>query len=149
MQLVQASTAALLSDLTGHQLREWCGRRGVLPPDVRPAGRGRHALYSWQTILALRLLRQLHEQFGAEVSSWAPAIKSVRDLFRERSFPTLWDSTAIFLDKQRVTLSSEHRRDDAFVAIPLDPHLRVLASGFALPGPANQLPLLAPALLQR
>jgi hypothetical protein len=61
MKLVQSSDAARLSGLTSNQLREWCGRRGVVVPDVPPAGRGRLALSSWQTLLALRVLNELHQ----------------------------------------------------------------------------------------
>ena len=143
MHLVQASDAALLSGLTGHQLREWCGRRALVHPDVPPAGRGRHALYSWQTILALRLLKEMHDRFGAEVGGWAEAMGRCQDLLKERSFPSLWGAAAAFLDTKKALLvaRSPELNDRPFLLLPLAPHLEVLASGLALPGPSNQLPL--------
>ena len=69
MQLIQMSDAAKLSGVTVHQLKEWCARRDILPPDVPGSGRGRHALYSWQTVLAVRLLHELHQRFGVEVGA--------------------------------------------------------------------------------
>jgi hypothetical protein len=132
-----------LCGLTRHQLREWCGRRAIVVPDVQAAGRGRHALYSWQTILALRLLKQLHDRFGAEVGGWAEAIGECQYLLKERSFPSLWGLCASFADRHTaalISLASEPRSGPSLI-LPLDPHLEVLASGLALPGPPGQLPL--------
>jgi hypothetical protein len=143
MQLVQASDAILLSGLTADQLREWCGRRAVVVPDVPAAGRGRHALYSWQTIMALRLLKELHGRFRVEVGSWAGAIGQCRDLLRGRSFPSLWGTSAAFLSTGQAVLiaGASDVGDGPRLLVPLDPHLEVLASGLDLPGPASQLPL--------
>src|ERR1700723_3289720 len=96
MNLVQASDAARLSGLTSHQLREWCGRRSVVSPDVPAAGRGRHALFSWQTIIALRILNELHGRFGVEVSAWRQAIARCQELLRGRAFPSLWGASIVF-----------------------------------------------------
>jgi hypothetical protein len=142
MQLVQASDGAALSSLTPHQLREWCGRRAVVAPDVPPAGRRRHALYSWQTILALRVLKELHERFGVEVGSWAKAIDGCRHLLKERSFPSLWGVSAAFMDTRTATLITwKSELNGPCLLIPLNPHLEVLATGLALPGPPSQLSL--------
>src|SRR5436853_1913347 len=96
MQLVQACDAIRMSGLTPHQLREWCGRRGVVVPDQPAAGRGRHALYSWQTILSLRILKELHDQFCVEVSAWSKAIAECSRLLQRRPFPTLWGAVVLF-----------------------------------------------------
>ena len=143
MQLVQASEAIPLSGLTSHQLREWCGRRAVVTPDVPPAGRGRHALYSWQTILALRLLKELHDRFGAEVGAWGEAIGSCQHLLKNRSFPSLWGISAAFVDTRRSLLvrKADELNIGPCLLIPLDPHLEALASGLALAEPPSQLSL--------
>src|SRR3954465_7229555 len=107
MQLVQASDAAHLTGLSMHQLREWCGRRGVVTPDVPPSGRGRHALYSWQTIISLRLLKSLQENFGVEVGVWKPAISQCQILLQKKSFPTLWGLAFLFIDMKTVVLTEE------------------------------------------
>jgi hypothetical protein len=44
--MMQSGDGARRSGLTPHQLREWCGRRGVVIPDVPPAGRGHLALFA-------------------------------------------------------------------------------------------------------
>src|SRR5260370_15106872 len=104
MKMVQASDAARLSGLTPHQLREWCGRRGVVAPDVPPAGRGRLALFSWQTILALRVLNEVHRRYGVEVSAWRPAIAQFQVLIAGRSFPALWGAFAVFPNSREAML---------------------------------------------
>jgi len=150
MQLVQASDAARLSGLTAHQLREWCGRRGVVMPDVPPGGRGRHALYSWQTLLALRVLNELHSKFRVEVGAWAPAMAQCQSIIRGYSFVSLWGEAIAFRDTTDVELACELTlcTHSAFLCIPLDPHLEALASALALPIP-GQLPLFAAVAVQR
>lgn len=147
MQLVQASDALALAGLSSHQLREWCGRRAVVLPDVLPGGRGRHAMYSWQTILALRLLKELHERFGSEVGIWSEGMKVLQNSLKGVSFPTLWGCSVAFLDRQTITLveADSELPAGSYLLLQLDPHLRLLASGLALPGPPDQLSLF-PAL---
>lgn len=141
MQLVQASDAARLSGVTVHQLREWCTRRDILPPDVPGAGRGRHALYSWQTVLAVRLLKELNERFGIEVGAWRGAIQEFRTTINGRSFPTLWRAFAQFSSCHRALLTASPSVDgEAILTIPLAPHLQAIAQEFSLPS-EPQLPL--------
>lgn len=141
MQMLQASDAAQLAGLTAHQLREWCARRAVLAPDVPGAGRGRHALFSWQTVLVLRLLRELHDRFGAEVGAWKGAIEELRQLLKGRSFPGLWSTAAVFPDHNHARLIDERTvPTEAVVVLPLAPHLDALAHFFAFPS-EPQLPL--------
>jgi hypothetical protein len=141
MQLIQASDAARLSGLTPDQLREWCGRRNVVVPDVPGAGRGRHALYSWQTVLTLRLLRELHERFGAEVGSWRVAIGRCQQILRGRSFPTLWSAAVAFTDNGHARLIEERVTTiEAVLVLPLAAHLQILAQASAFQS-AQQLPL--------
>jgi hypothetical protein len=150
MQLVQSSVACGLSGLTPHQLREWCIRRGVVAPDVAPAGPGRHALYSWQTLLVLRVLRQLHESFAVEVGAWGEAMVSLQQQVQGRAFPTLWGLGVLFLGNKKASIVRLGADGDEHLGLRLafDPHLTVLAAGLALPGPPNQLSLF-PAIVVR
>lgn len=143
MQLLQASDAAQVAGLSVHQLREWCARRALLSADVPGAGRGRHALFSWQTVLALRLLRELHERFGAEVGAWKGAIEELRQLLKGRPFPGLWNTAAVFSDHDHARLVDDRTiPTEALVVLPLAPHLDVLAKSFTF-AIEPQLPLFA------
>jgi MerR HTH family regulatory protein len=150
MQLVQACDAIRISGLSQHQLREWCGRRGVVVPDQPPAGRGRHALYSWQTILALRLLKELHDRFGVEVSAWGRAIAVCQSLLQRRPFPSLWGTAIVFtgMDHAELVTDGSPAEEGASLRLPLDPHLTELASTFASPE-MTQLPLFAALAVTR
>jgi hypothetical protein len=149
MNLVQASDAARLSGLTSHQLREWCGRRAVVLPDVPAAGRGRHALFSWQTIIALRVLNELHSQFGVEVIAWRQAIARCQDLLRSRAFPSLWGGVIVFPSAASAMLTYDwkSRGENACLLVGLDPHLKALATDISAP-PDQQLPLFAALAVQ-
>jgi hypothetical protein len=142
MQLVQAADASRLAGLTSHQLREWCSRRAILLPDTPGGGRGRHALFSWQTVLTLRLLRELHERFGAEVGAWSEALEECRNLLKGRPFPALWSTYVVFPDRchaQLVTDLALH--EGALLVLPLELHLHAIAGDFSFPV-QGQLPLL-------
>lgn len=149
MQLVQHSDAARLSGLTLSQMREWCGRRGIITPDVPPGGRGRHAMYSWQTILTLKILKELREEFGVEIGAWGGAITSCQRQLQHRSFPSLWGLGFVFKSMHEAELASDllSQRVVSWLYVPLDPHLTVLAGNLALPS-GMQLPLF-PALKVR
>lgn len=141
MQLIQISDAARLSGVTVHQLKEWCARRDILSPDVPGSGRGRHALYSWQTVLAVRLLHELHQRFGVEVGAWRGAVREFRAIVDRRPFPALWRAFAQFPDHEHALLtSSPSVESDAVLTVPLAPHLQAIATDFALP-PEPQLSL--------
>ena len=150
MQLVQASDATRLSGLTEHQLREWCGRRAVVVPDVPAGGRGRHALFSWQTILSLRVLNELRSRYGVEVVSWRQAISLCQEIFRSTSFPALWGGAIIFPSMSEAILGGieDSAERGAHICVLLDPHLRALALDNAAP-PELQLPLFAAVEVRR
>ena len=134
MQLMQASDAARLAGLTMHQLREWSARRTLLVPDVPGAGRGRHALYSWQSVLALRLLLELQDRFGVEVGAWKHAIEEARQLLQGRSFPGLWSAAVVFPDCAHARLIDERTvSTEGLLVLPLAPHLQALANSFTFP----------------
>lgn len=144
MQLVQACDAIRITGLTAHQLREWCGRRQLVIPDQPAAGRGRHALFSWQTLLALRILKEIHDYFGVEVAAWAPAVASCQALLRGRSFPSLWGMSIVFYGLSDVQLVTHHSplQHTASLRLPLDTHLQHLAAALSTPE-MTQLPLFA------
>jgi hypothetical protein len=149
MQLVQSSDAARLAGVTVHQLREWTTRRDILSPDVPGAGRGRHALFSWHTVLAVRLLNELNERFGVEVGAWRGAIRQFRAIVDGRSFPQLWHAFAQFPDREHAQLAaSPPSNENGMLSIPLAPHMQVFAQNFALP-PEPQLPLFPAVGLRR
>ena len=149
MQLIQAADAARLAGVSRHQLKEWCTRRGIVPPDVPGAGRGRHALFSWQTVLTLRVLSELHARFHIEIGAWQGGATQFRALLEGRFFPGLWDTWAMFPDRERAVLRDKPvAGEEALVALPLAPHLCAIAGGFALP-PARQLPLFPAVALRQ
>ena len=78
-----------LTGLTKSQLREWCSVRNVIPADILPDGPGRHALFSWQSAPALRLLKSIHEDWAGEVASWAEPIRTFRAAIERTAFPSL------------------------------------------------------------
>ena len=149
MQLIQSADACRLTGLTSHQLREWCSRRAILLPDVPGGGRGRHALFSWQTVLVLRLLHELHERFGVEVGARKVAMEDCRRLLNGRAFPGLWTTTAVFTNRHQVRLSDDRELvTEALLVLPLEPHLQSIADGFAFP-PQAQFPLFRAVELRR
>lgn len=148
--MVQASDAAKLSGLTPHQLREWCMRRAILAADVPPNGPGRHALYSWRTILSLRVLNELHVRFGAEVGGWARSIRNLRDGLEHRSFHSLWGAAALFRGRDDETTILEVRHisiERGSIVLPLDPHLEIVAYGLKLESRVPQLQLFPATLV--
>lgn len=144
MQLVQQSDALRLSGLTVNQMREWCGRRGIVVPDVPATGRGRHALYSWQTVLALRILKELRDEFSIEVNAWGASVATCQRLLRRRSFPSLWGMAFVFQNSSDAELIADEERAPGTNRLytPLNPHLGALAQEYALPE-MTQLPLFA------
>lgn len=144
MRLFQAADAIELSGLTRSQLREWCSRdrRGLIVPDVEAEGPGRHALYSWQTVLVLRVLNEMRREYAVEVGAWAPAMKELRRRLERVSFPSLWTLSAHFQSRESATLVSckPDPRVREGVFIPLRPHMLPLASRLSI-APPDQLPL--------
>ena len=143
MRLFQTADVIVLTGLTKSQLREWTGRgrRELLCPDVEPDGPGRHALFSWQTILTLRVLLVLHRDYAAEVAAWAPAAQQLRLQLERVSFPSLWGISAFFPNRETVVLTENApNAEHGGFLVPLESHLVVLATKLALPRP-DQLSL--------
>ena len=145
MRLVQAGEATKLAGISAHQLREWCGRRGILKPDVEGKGPGRHALYSWETLIVLRILRDLRHQYRIQLSQWTVFASSFRRELDELSFLQLWGAKLKVSDSKTVRIVLKGETDDSSsgLFVDLDPHLQVLSQGLSLPGPSDQLPLFA------
>jgi hypothetical protein len=140
MQLVPTRQAIMLTGLTTAKLREWTSRRALIPADVAPKTQGSPAQYGWQTILVLRLAVQLRDRFHVELQAHRAMSTSLRGALRGTSFIVLWGRTLALHGGERWTLidsaDSAGLTDDA-VLIRLDPHLQVLAAGFALPQPSR------------
>ena len=135
MKLFQAADVIELTGLTRSQLREWSSpaRRNLVPADIEPHGPGRHALYTWQTILVLRLLRELHVDFAVEIGAWAPGMVGFRQKLERVSFLSLWGSLVHFQNRDNPELVP--LRTGALlsgVVMPLDPHLLPIATKLSL-----------------
>ncbi len=134
-----------LTGLSKNQLREWCTVRKLVPPDIMPNGPGTHAMFTWQAALALRILKSIQDDWSGTVSTWAPIVGEFRTVINGTSFPSLFGGVLVF--KGLTSMNVEHapklESKSGVLAIPLDPHLEVLASRLAIPVP-NQLPLFPP-----
>ena len=128
MAFVQFTEAARLSGLSCHQLREWCGRRGLVRPDVPAAGRGRHALFSWHTLLTLRVLNELHVRFGVELSAWRGAVEQCQIALQSQSFPGLANASIEFINSgnARLLRDAALASTESRLTIPLSTHLNAL-----------------------
>ena len=140
--MFQAADVVLLTGLTVSQLREWSSsrRRNLIPADIDAAGPGRHALYSWQTILVLRVLRELRDDFAVDLGAWAPGMVELRQQLQGISFPSLWGTLLKFQSKHSPTLfSAQTPGFSPGLVIPLDPHLLPIATKLSLPSPDQLL----------
>lgn len=108
------------------------------------------ALFSWQTILALRVLNEVHQRYGVEVSGWRLAIAQLQTLLKGRSFPSLWGTVAVFPNAQEalLKLDGEVYAKDAGLTVGLRRHLEALATPDQLPVDA-QLPLFPAVAVSR
>ena len=151
MKLFQSADVLDVTGLTRSQLREWTGRgrRELISPDIGPDGPGRHALYAWQTLLVLRLLLVLHNDYAAEVGAWAPAAKNLREKLDSTSFPSLWHFSVFFPNRRTALLIDDVSKiGNSGLILPLESHLTVLASKLSLPRP-DQLSLFPPTAVSR
>ena len=140
VKLFQSADVVVLTGLTVSQLREWSSprRRNLIPADVDAAGPGRHALYSWQTILVLRLLRELRNDFAIDLGAWAPGMVELRQELQGISFPSLWGTLLTFQSKHSPTLlSAETTEFPTGLVVPLDPHLLPISTKLSFPPPAQ------------
>ena len=144
MELLQASDALRLTGLSDNQLREWCGRRGIFQPAVPARGSGRLALYSWQDIIALRILLEIFTEFGGRASDWASGINTLQRELDGKFFPSLWGKAAIFTNCKSATIAPVVTNGPHLATaliVPLDSHLKVLMGPTAPKEIQSQLPL--------
>ena len=124
-----------LTGLSTVKLREWTSRRALIPADVPPPKRGAAALYSWQTVLVLRLAIVLREAFHVELKSQKALFDRLRAGLHERSFATLAGKCLIIGGDGQWRIVEPDRilpiTGDCLI-LPLDPHLGGIGEAFAL-----------------
>ena len=150
MRLVTTRVATGLTGLSTEQLREWTSRRALIPPDVKPKGRGSPARYSWQTILLLRLAVALRDRFRLELQAHRDLFADISAGLRSVPFSSLWGKS-LALHGGRVWSLFEHgaltSETSDLVVLRLDSHLEVLSAGFSFVWPTSPEQLhLFPAL---
>lgn len=145
MRMFQSFQMVELTGLTKNQLREWCSVRKLLPPDIAPKGPGTHGMFTWQTAIALRILKSIQDDWAGTVSAWAPVVRDFRVEIKGSSFPALFGNAVIFDSLTSMTIQKELAitTGPGILAVPLNPHLEVLATKLAIPLP-DQLPLFPP-----
>ena len=143
MRLVQAGRAASLAGVSAHQMREWCGRRGILEPDIPGEGAGNHALYSWKTILTIRIVSELRSRYRINLSAWPNVVRSLRDQLENRSYLRLRDCCVAIHDIEvaEILPTSMIRVAASVIFVPLNPHLDALAVPLKIEGSDHQLAL--------
>lgn len=144
--MIPAGQVQMLTGLSANQLREWTHRRALVLPDIGAQGSGHPALYSWQTVLLLRVAVVLRQRFRIELEAHRPLLHALRGLFAGTSFPTLRGHVLSLRAMQTGELLL--RKDVRLVAgdldvlfIDLDPHLDVLEAQFSPQGQSGQFPL--------
>lgn len=138
MRLVPTPLACQLSGLSTDKLREWTSRRALIPADVPPKGKGSPARFSWQTILVLRIAALLRDRFGLELQAHKASFDELRRVLGTKSFIALWGQRlALYWDGNWSFLEKYDPAPEAdAILVHLNPHLRVLRDGFALPDAA-------------
>ena len=144
--LIPAGQVQKLTGLTTNQLREWSHRRGLILPDIEAEGPGRPALYSWQTVLLLRLAAVLRQKFKIELQAHKVLLHALHDLLSGASFPALRGSVLALRAMEQCEMLPEGfvrvGKDDLdTLFLRLDPHLDVLEAQFAPQDKSDQLPL--------
>jgi DNA-binding transcriptional MerR regulator len=144
MKLITASGVLQLTGLTADQLREWTSRRGLIQPDIKPKGPGSRAMYSWQTVLVLRLAVVLKEILHVELQAHRATLSNLTLRLKKSSFPSLRgkalalnsDGSVDFLSNFEVPT---HKKDR--IILQLDSHLDIIATSFDSGQRIHQLPL--------
>jgi hypothetical protein len=144
--MIPAGRVQSLTGLTPNQLREWSHRRDLIRADLEACGPGRPALYSWQTVLLLRITVVLRERFRIELQAHKDLLHALRDLFSGVPFPSLRGCVLALRAMEHGELFSEGMvrvgdGDPDTLFLRLDPHLDVLEAEFAPQEQSVQLPL--------
>lgn len=142
MSLVPTPLVSRLTSLSTETLREWTSRRALIPADVRPRKKGSPAQYSWQTVLVLRIATALRTQFHVELQAHKSVFDGLRTALLQRSFISLWGKQLAVAGNGDWSFTEGSAADVAIqgdaMFIRLDPHLEVIAVGFALPHPRSK-----------
>lgn len=135
LRSVPTPVACQLTELSTEKLREWTSRRALVPADIRPKGKGSPARFTWQTILVLRIAVLLRDQFSLELQAHKASLDKLRKAPRSKSFIALWGQRLALKGSQDWLFLdwTEGMPEADTLVIHLDPHLRVLRDGFALP----------------
>ena len=144
MRLVTSSDVQKLTGLTSDQLREWTVRRKLIEPDAKPNGPGTRARFAWQTVLLLRIVVVLKDQFHVELQAHKPSFASLSSRLNQASFPSLRGTAAVLRaggGAEVVAIEELLSVEGDFLSVALDAHLDVLSSGFGFVEPVRQLPL--------
>jgi DNA-binding transcriptional MerR regulator len=145
-RLIAAGEVQKLTGLSADQLREWTNRRGLIKPDVQPHGPGSKALYSWQTVLLLRLAIVFKDTFHIELQAQRDLFAALAQRFAKRPIHALRGSALILQAEAHydiVPLSDLRTVEADSLVIRLDPHLDALSTDFGMMEPTAQLPLFA------
>ncbi|CCB63752.1 conserved protein of unknown function [Hyphomicrobium sp. MC1] len=140
MRTTHGAKAAGLAGLSEHQLREWTVRRALIPPDVKPSGRGDASKFCWQTILVLRIAATLRGELRLELSHYVEMFAALRQALAGTSFLELWGKVLVIQGPLRWNLLDADDRASQLdgIRLALDPHLKVLATGFELASPGGR-----------
>ena len=141
VNLIDVGQVIRLTALTPHQVREWTSRRGLVIPDQLPNGPGSRARFSWQSVLLLRVLNEMHTCFGIGLEDSRESISSLGTLLQGMSFIALWDRNILIRKSKTVAIADSIALDEACLVIPLNPHLELLSSLFGDPQSIKQLSL--------
>ena len=140
MAFATTSSVCRLAGLSTIQLREWTNRRALIPADVPPAGKGSPARFSWQTVLVIQIAVVLRKRFRLELQCHRPLFADLRTALDKSSFVRLWDMVLVIRpegDWELVPVGVVPQEDA--IIVHLHPHLRKLASGFAMAEPDRSL----------
>lgn len=144
--MIPAGRVQTLTGLTANQLREWSHRRDLVRPDVEAGGPGRPALYSWQTVLLLRIAVVLRQRFKIELQAHKGLLHALHELLAGVPFPALRGGVLALRAMEYGELLPEGMArislgDTDTLFLHLDPHLDLLEEEFAPEDQSGQLPL--------
>jgi hypothetical protein len=132
-ELATAKNVVAWTGLSQDQLREWTGRRGIIAPDVRPKGPGTRALYSWQTVLLLRVVITLKSKFFIELTASGPLLSTILAKLKRLSRSDVKSMVLVIRDSNSFDLVDQSNpipTHSAAIVVPLAPHLYALAGNF-------------------
>ena len=144
MGLIGTRDVLALTGLSGHQLREWTGRRALIQADMPARGKGTQARYSWQTVLVLRLALVLRQEFHLDLQHCSEQLAELQRRLKGRSFLSLRGHALVLGDESRIALvrvSAVQIGQEAIVVVPLERYLQSLMVVLEEEAGAKQLPL--------